>query len=58
MVHEIEITTLFIFGFLALAAVVLAVRYITHIFAEVACLTRGLNQGKKGDFYWLNFPRR
>ncbi|OGT31382.1 MAG: hypothetical protein A3E87_03365 [Gammaproteobacteria bacterium RIFCSPHIGHO2_12_FULL_35_23] len=57
MIHEIEISTLFTLGFFALTGIVLGVRYVVHIFSEVTCLTRGISTGKKGDYYWLNFPR-
>ena len=58
MIQEIELFILFVIGFFALGMASIGIRYILQLFEDVACLNRGVNHGKKGDFYWLNFPRQ
>jgi hypothetical protein len=56
MIHEVELALLFTFSFCFFAAAVFAVHFVIQIFSETASLKRGMREGKKGDYYWLNFP--
>ncbi len=58
MFHDIEISTLCILSVFFLVTTVFMIRYIAHIFHEVACLQRTYDKGRQSELYWLNFSRR
>ncbi len=57
MLHTIDFAILFSLITLFIAAAALATKCIAHFIYEAGSLKRGVSTGKKGDFYWLNFPR-